>query len=92
MAYPRDEQETTSVYDPVDNKWIVYSSVRKHITRLLKIGGEPIWKEEEPGAKGEIRIIAAKWVVEGKQVIFSKIREAKEKKGEDGDPDEVCGD
>lgn len=92
MAYPRDEQETTSVYDPVDNKWTVYSSVRRHITRLLKIGGEPIWKEEELGAKGEIRIVAAKWVLEGKQVIFAKVRESKEKDDEDGDPDEVCGD
>lgn len=93
MAYSRDEQETTCVYDSVTDKWTVYSACRRHITRLLKIGGEPVWKEEELGSTGELRIVAARWVLGGKQVRFAKLwaGATKEADGE-GEHDEICGD
>lgn len=84
MAYPRDEQETSAVYDPVTDQWTVYSTLKRHITRLQKVGGEPVQKEVEDG-----RIIAGKWILGSKQVRFAKPYEPKEK---DGDGNAVCGD
>ena len=69
-----DEQETTCVYDYSLDKWAVYSTVRKHITKLLRRFGEPIWKEEEPDKHGNPRIIAAKWTVGGNAVRFASNR------------------
>ncbi|UHA74424.1 hypothetical protein [Paenibacillus sp. 481] len=84
MAYPRDEQETTCVYDPVTDKWIVYSSLKRHITRLLKVGGEPVTKEVEDG-----RIVAGTWEIGPKQVRFAKLFGAA---AEEETDDAVCGD
>lgn len=70
--HPSDEQETTLVFDPVDGKWLVYSCYRKHITKLLKVAGEPYWKEEEIGKNGNPRITAGKWKVNEKQIRFAQ--------------------
>jgi hypothetical protein len=37
MGYPRDEQETTLVFDNEKGTWNVYSTVPKHIRKLSKI-------------------------------------------------------
>lgn len=34
MAIPRNEQETTLVYEAESNTWSVYSNVPKHIRRI----------------------------------------------------------
>ncbi|WP_339851149.1 hypothetical protein MKY42_11610 [Paenibacillus sp. FSL W7-1088] len=69
--YPVEEQEVTAVYDPIDDEWTVYSCCRKYINRLLKVAGEPYWKEEEIGRSGNIRIVAGQWRLKGNQVRFS---------------------
>lgn len=35
-GYPREEQETLCVYDHDFKSWVIESSVRKHMTKLLK--------------------------------------------------------
>lgn len=35
-GYPREESETVCVYDSLLGQWIIESSVRRHITKLLK--------------------------------------------------------
>lgn len=72
--YPLDEQETTATFDPIDGQWTVYSCIRKHITKLLKIAGEPYWKEEESANNGDMRIIAGKWKLSEKQLKFAAER------------------
>ncbi|AKG34657.1 hypothetical protein [Paenibacillus durus] len=71
--YPIEEQEVTAVYDPIDDEWTVYSSCRKYITKLLKVAGEPYWKEEEIGRTGTVRIVAGKWKLAGKQIRFGVV-------------------
>lgn len=71
MAYRRCEQETTCVYDHQAGTWIVYSCVRKHMTKLFKRFGEPVWSESEATEEG-VRVIAAKWTdVQGNMVRFA---------------------
>lgn len=70
MGYPTDEQETTCVYDYVQDKWTIYSTVRKHITKLLRRLGEPVWKEKTD-KYGNPRIIAARWTAHGNAVRFT---------------------
>lgn len=67
MAYSREEMETTCIYDYQENSWIVYSCVQKHMTKLLRIAGEPYWSETE----GD-RLIAGKWQLQGTNVRFAK--------------------
>lgn len=37
QGVPKEEQETVCVWSAIDKCWIIESSYRKHITRLLKI-------------------------------------------------------
>jgi len=74
MAYATHEQETICLYDYDANQWTIYSRVRKHITKLRRQFGEPIWVETEPDKNGQSRIVAARWVVPGNAVSFTKGR------------------
>lgn len=64
--YSAEEKETTCIYDFIDDCWNVYSCVPRHITKLLKVAGEPYWTEKGKGG----RLTAAKWRVQGNQVRF----------------------
>ncbi|KRE70764.1 hypothetical protein [Paenibacillus sp. Soil750] len=64
MQYSAEEKETTCVYDYIDNNWIVYSCVPKHMTKLRKIA-QPFWEEKD----GD-RVSAAKWRLNGNQIRF----------------------
>ncbi|MCL6457657.1 MAG: hypothetical protein K6T85_06590 [Gorillibacterium sp.] len=68
--YCAEEKETTCVYDYVDDEWIVYSCVPRHMTKLKKVAGEPYWTELEEGEGGVKRIVAAKWKMKGNQIRF----------------------
>ena len=35
-GYPREEQETVCVYDALLGQWVLSSSVRRHITKMMK--------------------------------------------------------
>lgn len=52
MATTRDEQETTMRYDAVDRKWIVFSSVPKHMRKLLKIAD--VIKDKQVNGMGKV--------------------------------------
>lgn len=70
MGYTVTEMETTCTFEEETKKWNIYTCVPTHIRKLLKIAGEPYWKEEEPSTNGSMRIIAGKWILEEKQVRF----------------------
>jgi len=63
MPYPRDEQETTLVYEAVTNEWMVYSTVPRHISRLKKITQVTELEHDDNG-----RIKAVKAKLSAKQV------------------------
>lgn len=68
MSYSREEQETTMVFCNESKKWIVYSSVPKHIRKLKEITG--VFEEIiEDG-----RIISLKCELTQKQVSMRKER------------------
>lgn len=68
MAYSREEQETSLVFDNSTGKWTVYSTVPKHI-RKLSILTELIVIESE-----DDRAIAVKGTLNEKQVSMKKER------------------
>jgi hypothetical protein len=68
MAYSREEQETTLIFDNSTGKWNVYSTVPKHIRKLSKLT-ELITLEREDG-----RPIAVKGTLTEKQVSMKKER------------------
>lgn len=68
MAYSRDEQETTLVFDNSTKEWMVYSTVPKHIRKLSNLC-ELQTLEEEDG-----QLIAVKGVLQEKQVSMKRIR------------------
>ncbi|GED71147.1 hypothetical protein BRE01_48490 [Brevibacillus reuszeri] len=69
MSYSNDEKETTCVYKYISDTWTVYSCVPRHMNKLRKIGGVHYWKEEAPGADGELRLIAGKWKLKSNQLL-----------------------
>jgi hypothetical protein len=76
MAYSRDEQETTLVFDNSTGQWSVYSTVPKHIRKLSNLC-ELLTLEEEDG-----RPIAVKGVLNEKQVSMKKERVMSEEQRE----------
>lgn len=45
-GYPREEQETVCVYDALLGQWVLSSSVRRHITKMMKQYPEAEVKEQ----------------------------------------------
>lgn len=68
MAYSREEQETTLVFDNSTGRWNVYSTVPKHIRKLSQIT-EVLTLESENG-----RPISVKATLNEKQVTMRKER------------------
>lgn len=68
MAYSREEQETTLVFDNSTGQWMVYSTVPKHIRKLTNLC-ELQTLEEEDG-----RPTAVKGILQEKQVSMKQIR------------------
>lgn len=68
MAYSREEQETTLVFDNITGKWNVYSTVPKHIRKLAKLTEILVLESENE------RPIAIKCVLEEKMVSMKKER------------------
>ncbi|PHA82812.1 hypothetical protein [Bacillus pseudomycoides] len=68
MAYSREEQETTMVFDNSSGQWSVYSTVPKHIRKLANLC-ELQTLEEEAG-----RLTAVKGVLQEKQVTMKNLR------------------
>ncbi|PEP99935.1 hypothetical protein [Bacillus toyonensis] len=68
MAFPREEQETTLVFETSTGQWMFYSTVPKHIRKLSNLC-ELQTLEEEDG-----QLIAVKGVLQEKQVSMKQIR------------------
>ncbi|MED3036046.1 hypothetical protein CBR56_25280 [Bacillus thuringiensis] len=68
MAYPREEQETTLVFETSTGQRMVYSTVPKHIRKLSNLC-ELQTLEDEDGQP-----IAVKGVLQEKQVSMKQIR------------------
>ncbi|MEX0417514.1 hypothetical protein [Bacillus sp. C30] len=68
MAYSREEQETTLVFETNTGQWSVYSTVSKHIRKLSNLC-ELQTLEEEGGQS-----IAVKGVLQEKQVSMKQVR------------------
>lgn len=68
MAYSREEQETTMVFDNSTGEWSIYSTVPKHIRKLNNLC-ELKTLEEEDG-----RPIAVKGILQEKQVTMKNLR------------------
>jgi hypothetical protein len=77
MGYAKSEQETVLAFDYDKNVWKVYSTVPKHIRKLMSIGDIRIVEEEND------RPICVQGELTEKQVSMKKIRvlseETKEK-------------
>jgi len=68
MAYPREEQETTLVFDNSTKEWMVYSTVPKHIRKLSNLCELQTLEEEDR------QPIAVKGVLKEKQVGMKQVR------------------
>ena len=70
MAYSREEQETTLVYDALTDAWHVYSTVPKHMRKLMEIGDDVHAAEHDAAGN----IIAVQGSLTTKQVSMKKER------------------
>ncbi|KYC92229.1 hypothetical protein B4102_3770 [Heyndrickxia sporothermodurans] len=68
MGYPREEQETTLVFDNSTGLWNVYSTVPKHIRKLANLCDLNVIESEDG------KPIAVKGVLNEKQVSMKKER------------------
>lgn len=68
MAYPREEQETTLVFETSTGQWNIYSTVPKHIRKLSNLCEIKALEVEDGQA------VAIKGVLDEKQVSMKKIR------------------
>ncbi|MFJ7756300.1 hypothetical protein ACQKGI_20090 [Peribacillus muralis] len=68
MAYSREEQETSLVFDNSTGKWTVYSTVLKHIRKLANLTELFILKSEDD------RPIAVRGTLTEKQVSMRNPR------------------
>ncbi|MDT0160292.1 hypothetical protein [Bacillus sp. AG4(2022)] len=71
-GYPREEQETVLVFEVETGEWMVYSTVPKHIRKLMNLGDMEVTHYDED------RPIAIKGKLEEKQVSMKKVREYSE--------------
>lgn len=76
MAYSKAEQETVLVFDYEQNVWKAYSTVPKHIRKLMSIGEMKILEKEND------RSIAVEGILTEKQVSMKKPRVLTEKQKE----------
>ncbi|QOS90236.1 hypothetical protein [Peribacillus sp. JNUCC41] len=68
MAYSREEQETSLVFDNSTGEWTVYSTVPKHIRKLSNLTELNVIESEDD------RPIAVKGTLTEKQVSMKKER------------------
>lgn len=76
MTYSKEEQETVLVFDNSTGLWSVYSTVPKHIRKLMNIGEMEIRESEDE------RPITVQGKLSEKQVSMKKVREMSEEQRE----------
>ncbi|AOH53334.1 hypothetical protein ABE28_003140 [Peribacillus muralis] len=72
MAYSREEQETSLVFDNSTGEWTVYSTVPKHIRKLSKLTELFVLESEDD------RPIAVRGTLTEKQVSMKNIPKKRE--------------
>ncbi|PKR82577.1 hypothetical protein [Heyndrickxia camelliae] len=77
MGYSKMEQETVLTFDYERNVWMAYSTVPKHIRKLMAIGNMEILESEDD------KPIAIKGILTDKQVSMKKPRVYTEKQREE---------
>ncbi|QVY62937.1 hypothetical protein [Cytobacillus gottheilii] len=70
MAYSREEQETTLVFEAATNAWKVYSTVPKHMRKLAELTELNVLETEADGTTPK----AVSGVLSDKQVSMKKAR------------------
>jgi hypothetical protein len=70
MAYSREEQETTLVFEVITGEWRVYSSVPKHIRKLNELTELNVLEFESDGTTPK----AVTGTLSEKQVSMKKLR------------------
>jgi hypothetical protein len=68
MGYNADERETVLVFNDKEKIWDVYSTVGKHIRKLLELGDMEVLESEDD------RPIAVKGKLTEKQISMRKVR------------------
>jgi bifunctional DNA-binding transcriptional regulator/antitoxin component of YhaV-PrlF toxin-antitoxin module len=68
MAYSKEEQETVLTFDSLEGQWYVYSSVPKHIRKLMGLGEMEVLETEDD------RPLAIRGTLKEKQVSMKKER------------------
>jgi len=69
MAYSREEQETTLVFDGLTGEWDVYSTVPKHIRKLQRLTTLTVLETEADGITPK----AVRGKLTEKQVVMKKV-------------------
>ena len=73
---PKEEMETVCVWDALNNCWMIESSTRKHITRLLKIYPQAeIIEQYESGTPTYIRVKLEEDLVSFRQPVKQETRD-----------------
>lgn len=73
---PKEEMETVCVWDELNNCWMIESSTRKHITRLLKIYPQAeIIEQYESGTPTYIRVRLEEDLVSFRQPVKQETRD-----------------
>jgi hypothetical protein len=68
MGYSKEEQETVLTFDSVDGLWYAYSTVPKHIRKLMDLGEMEVLETEDD------RPLAIRGTLREKQVSMKKER------------------
>lgn len=73
---PKEEQETVCVYDKENEQWIIESSVRKHITKLMKqYDNVEVLQQYENGTPTYIKVILNEDLVSFRKPVSNERKE-----------------
>lgn len=76
QGVPKEEMETVCVWDALENCWIIESSYRKHITRLMKVYPQAeIIEQYENGTPTYIKVKLNEDLVSFRQPVKKETRE-----------------
>ena len=76
MGYSADERETVLVYSDDDKTWRVYSTVGKHIRKLMELGGMDIIESEDDRPIAIEGKLSEKYVAMRKPKVMSEEQKA----------------
>lgn len=80
-GYSREEMETTCNYDYVNGEWDIYTTVPKHITKLLKQYGDKVEVLEkiDGGREVAVRVTIQEDIITFRRVLTQEEKDKKAK-------------